>query len=628
VYALVERGNSRSQARRAHAEELAAEALTGLGIDPPSSLRMAYEAALLRPGAREEGVLRSALMADRLRGILRTGGPVTAIGYGSSGRSVVVASRDGKARIYRQGSLRPLHVLGLDTPITAADISADGRHVAIGAEDGGVRAWMPNLSHQVEMRPEGRGRVRSVALANRDSWIVAGFDEAIRVWRRQGTPLASIALHNGKPLVKAVVPDNGRRVIALARSSAAWVYALPSGKRLFQLEHDGLIEDAAFSPGGRWILTGGYAGDAGGVRLWDARNGHLVREIVGALRHVQDVAFSADGKLLAAGAADGTARVWETRSGLQLAIMIGHTNRVTSVNFNRSGTALVSASSDGTARVWGASGGRAGRVLHVLAGHRAEVVAALFSPDGRAVITGSDDGTARLWDPGSEPPLTLLARSRQPLNSVAVRDAGQRIVVSREDGSGELRRLNGTLVRRLADASVSTRDILDRGSNVAAHVVDRSIVVTDPRTGRVLHTLRGHTGTVNSIHLSPDAKLLVSASDDHDARIWDVESGRLVQKLHGHFGPVLDARFSPDGRWVVTAGPITAGLWLVGSTAGPIFLDAPVARPLSATAFAGADGRLVVATSLDGTLRSYYCDICGDAQELIALAKRRLTAEH
>jgi WD40 repeat protein len=108
--------------------------------------------------------------------------------------------------------------------------------------------------------------------------------------------------------------------------------------------------------------------------------------------------------------------------------------------------------------------------------------------------------------------------------------------------------------------------------------------------------------------------------------IWDVRTGQIVQQLRGHFGPVMDATFSPDGRWVVTAGPISAGLWLVGST-GPILLDSPVRRPLSAAAFAGGNGRLVVATSFDGTLRSYPCDICGNVDELLALAKRRLTVE-
>jgi WD40 repeat protein len=652
VFALVERGHSRSQARRAHAEELAAEALTQLGIDPPLSLRTAYEAARLRPASREEAVLRTALVADRLRGIRRTGGPVTAVAYDPSGRFALVASRDGKARLYRRGSLRPLHVLEGRAPITAADISPDGRRVAVGREDGGVTAWMSGLRRR-ETHDAG-ATVRSVAFANRGRWIVAGSDRAIRVWSLQGAPVASIPLHGDKPLMKAVVAPDGRRVVAVQRDKIARVYALPSGKPLYRLKHDGFIEDAAFSPDGRWIVTGGYAGDAGGVRLWNVRSGQLAREIIGALRHVHDVAFSADGKLVAAGGADGTARVWETATGLQLAIMIGHTNEVTSVDFNRSGTALVSTSSDGTARVWGASGGRGGRLLHVLAGHRGAVRAAVFAPDGRAVLTGGEDGTARLWDPGSEPSLTLLARSPSPITDLGVAENGRRLFTEHENGEAEMRALDGRFLEPALrsddvvshDANVvrisiggRTRVLHPRGTPIQDIALDPrretlgvaasngTVQLWDPRSGRLLRTLRGHTLAVNSVDFSANGNLLVSASADRDARIWDVAGGRLVQGLHGHFGPVLDARFSPDDRWVVTAGPTTAGLWLVGSDASPIFLDAPVERPLSAAAFAGPDGRLVVAASLDGTLRSSYCDICGDVYELMALARRRLAAE-
>src|SRR5207247_4016068 len=150
---------------------------------------------------------------------------------------------------------------------------------------------------------------------------------------------------------------------------------------------------------------------------------------------------------------------------------------------------------------------------------------------------------------------------------------------------------------------VNLRDTAeDRAGKVRASVHEDAIEVRDAHSGRVLHILRGHTGTVNSIDFSPDGKLLVSASADKDGRIWDVKTGRLVQKLHGHFGPVLDARFSADGRWVVTAGPITAGLWLVGSDAPPIFLDAPVSRPLTPVAIDGTNGRAVVAHSPAGAL--------------------------
>jgi WD40 repeat protein len=587
IFALVERSNSRSQARRAHAEALAAGALTQLDSDPSKSLRLALAAAQLRQKPREEAVLRKALLADRLRGVVRTGGPITAVAYGANGKRLLIASRDGSVRDGESLLIRP------GPPVTSAAISPNGRTVAVGRSGGSLTVVGRGATDLRTLR----GNLRSVVFVAHGARFVTATNTALTLWRtRHVQPLTSIRLPNRHSLVKVAVSPNGRQVVAVLRFRRADVYALPSGRRLFELEHDGFIQDAAYSPDGRFILTGGYDGDVGGVRLWNARTGNLVREYKGALLHVDDVTFSRDGKLVGAASADGTARVWATETGTEMAIMIGHQNEVTSVDFNPDGTALVSGSSDGTARVWGASGGRAGRLLNVLAGHRAPLTAALYSPTGRVVVTGSADGTARIWDPGSEPELTPL---RRPSHAIAA------AVQSRD----------------------RTRAASSNGDVRAVGETDGTVRVVDAHTGRVLWARRRHAAAVKSVAFSPDGSLLASGSVDHDALVWDVKTGHMIQRLHGHFGPVVDAQFSPDGRWIVTAGPITAGLWLVGSNAAPIFLNASVTRPLSAATFAGRDGRTVVAGSLDGSVLRYRCDICGNVHELMYLAQRRLDAE-
>jgi WD40 repeat protein len=74
--------------------------------------------------------------------------------------------------------------------------------------------------------------------------------------------------------------------------------------------------------------------------------------------------------------------------------------------------------------------------------------------------------------------------------------------------------------------------------------------------------LRGHHGTVNSVAFSPDGQLLVTASSDRTARVWDARSGRAIRVLTGHTAPVFDAAFSPDGRRIATvSGDSTGRLW-------------------------------------------------------------------
>ena len=82
-----------------------------------------------------------------------------------------------------------------------------------------------------------------------------------------------------------------------------------------------------------------------------------------------------------------------------------------------------------------------------------------------------------------------------------------------------------------------------------------------------------------------------------------------------------------------TAGPRTAGLWDArtgdffapsGLVADP-FLRGPVRGPVTAAVFS-ADGRHIVTSSGDGTVRTFECTVCGGLSELVRLAERRLAS--
>jgi WD40 repeat protein len=79
-------------------------------------------------------------------------------------------------------------------------------------------------------------------------------------------------------------------------------------------------------------------------------------------------------------------------------------------------------------------------------------------------------------------------------------------------------------------------------------------------------TLRGHTARVRSAAFSHDGKLIVTAGEDHTARIWERESGQQLVSLEGHTGTVYKAVFSPDDTRVVTASAdMTARVWIVST---------------------------------------------------------------
>lgn len=69
-----------------------------------------------------------------------------------------------------------------------------------------------------------------------------------------------------------------------------------------------------------------------------------------------------------------------------------------------------------------------------------------------------------------------------------------------------------------------------------------------PPGGPLIRTLKGHTGYVNAVAVTPDGRRAVSASADQTLRVWDLESGQTLRRLEGHAGRVRAVAITPDGR--------------------------------------------------------------------------------
>jgi dipeptidyl aminopeptidase/acylaminoacyl peptidase len=252
------------------------------------------------------------------------------------------------------------------------------------------------------------------------------------------------------------------------------------------------VYDLAFSPDGQWLATAsGDPGQFGVVTLWkrtaegDSCEIRRERDLVESNDCLFAVAFSPDGKLLAAAGADRAIRFWEVATGKLVATIEDHADWIFDLAFSPDGKRLASASRDKTSKVFDVEKKEA---LVTFPGHAQTVYAVAFSPDGKSIVSGGEDNLIRVWDPDND------AKALRAVSGFA----------------GPVFKLQFT----------------PDGKELAACSADKTIRFCDPAKGSFLRTLSGHNDWVYSIAIAPDGKTLASGSWDGEVRLWNLADGK------------------------------------------------------------------------------------------------------
>jgi WD40 repeat protein len=297
----------------------------------------------------------------------------------------------------------------------------------------------------------------------------------------------------------------------------------------------------AYSPDGKSLAAGG-ADQL--IHIWDVDTGKERYRLQGHLGPVTCVAFSADGKTVASGSSDQTIRIWDLAARRE-SRQISGPDTVYAIAFSRDAKVLASGGADGYVRLWQVA---TGRELRFLAAHPDGVHAVAFSRDGNVLASAGQDKTIRLWDVGphadihSEPMLWSAVPFRlQPGLSLL-----QGVDVLRL--TREVRRFLGHT--DAVKAIVFSAD----GKQLISGGLDRSLRVWDVATGKALQQLGTHLGPISSLALSQDGQMLASGDMDSAVRLWTLSNRVERFADSGHNGPVEYVAFSPDGRMLVSAG--------------------------------------------------------------------------
>ena len=283
------------------------------------------------------------------------------------------------------------------------------------------------------------------------------------------------------------------------------------------------IFSLAFHPGGRLIAAGRH----GGVALTDAATGQTTARLEGLSDIARAVAFSPDGRLLAAGGGrpqiGGEVRIWSVEEGREVVALQGHADTIQALAFAPDGKMLATASYDKDIKLWDVS---SGEEIRTLRDHIDAVYSLAFTPDGSRLVSGSADRSVKVWDPSTGDRLYTLGEPTDGINSVAIDPTGPRVAAGGHDRTIRVWRLGedgGELLNVLiAHQSAILRIAYSPdGRRIVTSAADRSLKVFDSRTLNELGILEDQSDWVMSLAFSLDGERLAAGRFDGSLSIYD-----------------------------------------------------------------------------------------------------------
>jgi DNA-binding beta-propeller fold protein YncE len=295
------------------------------------------------------------------------------------------------------------------------------------------------------------------------------------------------------------------------------------------------VSALAFSPDGKTLAVGAYQE----VLLWDLANAKLAKRIgVGQISDfVRGVVFRNNGQWLAV--AEGTpygpgaVKVFDVNSGQPVLAFAEPKDVVFSVAFSPDGKLLAAGGADNIARVWNVD---EKKLVGELKGHTSWILSVNFSADGKFIVTSGADRTAQVWEVGAWK-LAVKLDQMEPVTAAVFGPNAELVAMSVSGLTDRMirfrRRDNAQLARAIDMGAPQPLGLVwaPAGNRMYVPLTDKTVRVYDPNSGGHVATLAGHTDWVYAAAVSADSAKLATASADGTVKLWHTGENRLVATL-------------------------------------------------------------------------------------------------
>ncbi len=488
-----------------------------LSVDRPGVITYSPDGSLIAVGVNNEVRLLNSHTGKEVRKLKDFKGRPNDIVFSREGRLLAVAA----TKFDREASGPYLKIIGRSevTLFDTRDWKVTRKETDVGAVN--TLAFGPG-GKLLLIGGVGRGSEREMAgiivLAletGRTSHLVTGNDytEAVDslLVSRDGNLLA---MRSGPAAVKVIETRTGKVRFEEDANSVGAELERPVSRFLLSVKR---VEALAFSRDGKTLAA---ETDQGEIKLWDPRTGEVKSQLHNNNDDPTQIAVAADGASFAE-ISGGKLLVWRAGSAAKLNIPFSGDRPLGAVGISGDGRLLAIGIGNEVRLI-----NEDGKTLKALHSHVGSLAGTAFTDDGRTLASLGDEGRLEIWDLANE-------RVEKTLT------VGENILALRFSPNGQ---------------------------TLAAAGEDRSITLWNLQTGQAQAKLEKHEAAVNALAFSPDGRLLASGSDDRTVIIWDLTTGKSKRTLKGHDQTVTAVAFSPDGQTLASgSGNASVVLWEVSS---------------------------------------------------------------
>jgi WD40 repeat protein len=295
-----------------------------------------------------------------------------------------------------------------DSYFPNGSISPDGEHYISVSENGIINLLDVATGHPFGNTLDGHtDRIVKTAFSS-DSKILAtvGEESELYVWdTTSGLPIAGPLQdfycgvdRSCLDLPLAFSPDGNYLAVGeLGEDGSAYLWEITNGQSISDplQDHISNITSLAFSPDGK-ILAAGF--DLG-IYLWDVTSRQMLSYPLygNHVDWVMSVAFSPDGKILASGDRAGNIILWNINELQPIGDpMRGYLDGIISITYDPNGETLVAGYTNGAILLWDIASRQS--LGDPLIGHTNWVTSLSFRSDGKTLVSGGDSGEIFLWD--------------------------------------------------------------------------------------------------------------------------------------------------------------------------------------------------------------------------------------